>query len=647
MTEDTKNADLAVIIAAYNADQTIAGAVESAFEAGASDVIVVDDGSRDRTAERAAAAGAVVITQQNAGASAARERGASGIDNEFVVFLDADDRLLPAGVARSLEMLTATPDAAAAGGRVIGFAGTADGSLLPVTYREVTASSLLTTGFSAWPPAAAVIRVAKLRESAAIEPPALKPRFAEDYEMLIRLARVGQVLRHDIAAMRYEMSGGKSVRSAQEALASKERIREHYASAWGIEIRLLAVWRRRAAANKRIARARHQAGHPLAAKARLTLSYVQGAVSLLEKPRVVGGAEAPEIEVFEWAAGQDDNIGDSLLRRPSLADARARGSRLHVFHGPSSPTFDSGLGLAPADATYRSFRRWLTAAARRGLRQPTLVIPNAGEVKVSRRGAIRLGSIWLVSLLPRVRVLWIGAGVVGKPTLWSIPYLLLARRARFAGYRDAESVALLGAGTTVPDWAFALGTTPAEWGPAERRFRLALILRGDRTDPSEDWIEWVARVAKTHGLTPTLVVQVRRDNALATRLATRLDGEALLFDEAASHAEQEARVRATYRDSCLAVGDRLHGLIVAATEGAAPLGWVESSSGKIARHFNAVDMTIVGRHEGGSADTLPDVTVHDLERWAASLEVRIEEARARIRRARSAADEAAARRAER
>ncbi len=637
-------AGLTVIIAAYNAELTVAEAVRSALEAGGTRVVVVDDGSQDSTALKAESAGATVIRQANMGASRARARGLVDVETEFVVFLDADDLLLPAGVNRSMELLQQSPDASAAGGRVIAFAGDSAGDLLPSTYSGISVESLLQKGYSAWPPAAAVIRTEKLRETGELVPPALQPRFAEDYEMLVRLARVGAILRHDEVSMRYEMSGGKSVHSAHKALKCKEQIREHYAREWGIEIRLMAKLRRRAAANRRIARARQQAGRPLAAASRLAIAYVQGGLSLLERRRSVGGPPATVSEVFEWAAGQDDNIGDSLLRRPSLADARSRGTTLHVFHGPSTPTFDTGLGLDPRDVTYRSFRKWVLAAARRGLKAPTLLVPNAGEVKVSRRGALRIGALWTLSLLPNVRVVWMGAGVPGERTIWSIPYRLLARRADLSTFRDAQSVSLLKAGRVAPDWAFALGSEVHTWrGPATRH-RLAFVLRGDRTEPSAAWMAWAKRLAGELELTPVFVAHVRRDNRLAAHLADIMGGDVIEFDESQTHENHEDHVRAVYRETLLAVGDRLHGLIVAATEGAVPLGWVESSGGKVGGHFDAVDMMFVGRGEGCPAAQLPVVTKNDIDGWSAALQFRVEQARVRIEETQTRADLVASRR---
>ncbi|PFG33184.1 glycosyltransferase [Sanguibacter antarcticus] len=227
-----------VIIAAYEAGSTIERAIAST--AGVADrVIVVDDGSTDDTGAVAARCGAHVIRQDNAGAASARLRGLDACDTDLLVFLDADDSLCAPGVRRSVEIIDADPTLAAVAGSVV--AVYPDGhrslrSLYGTPGQPVTTADLLQRGVGPWPPAAQVVRRSALLASQVAEPPALRPRYAEDYETVIRLSRVGGIVQHDTPACEYSIFVGKASRSAQTALECKEAIRRHYADADGIDI---------------------------------------------------------------------------------------------------------------------------------------------------------------------------------------------------------------------------------------------------------------------------------------------------------------------------------------------------------------------------------------------------------------------------
>jgi len=90
---------LSVIIPCYNQGRFLAAAIESVLNqrSGAVEVIVVNDGSSDGTAEVAARyAGRIrYLYQPNAGLSAARNTGLLEARGEFVLVLDADDYLYP------------------------------------------------------------------------------------------------------------------------------------------------------------------------------------------------------------------------------------------------------------------------------------------------------------------------------------------------------------------------------------------------------------------------------------------------------------------------------------------------------------------------------------------------------------------------
>ena len=85
---------ISVIVPAKNAAETIEDCLRGIFSqryVGADiDVIVVDDGSTDRTAEIAKRWGARVIRQDNAGPAAARNAGADAALGDILAFTDAD-----------------------------------------------------------------------------------------------------------------------------------------------------------------------------------------------------------------------------------------------------------------------------------------------------------------------------------------------------------------------------------------------------------------------------------------------------------------------------------------------------------------------------------------------------------------------------
>lgn len=98
----------------YNSAATIARAIESALAqtAGDLEIVCVDDGSSDGSAAIARRYGdrVRVLAQQNRGPSAARNAGARASSGELISFLDADDILRPAMLARCAEELRANGD---------------------------------------------------------------------------------------------------------------------------------------------------------------------------------------------------------------------------------------------------------------------------------------------------------------------------------------------------------------------------------------------------------------------------------------------------------------------------------------------------------------------------------------------------------
>lgn len=91
---------LTVVIPALNEEERVAAAVRSAFEAGASEVIVVDGGSSDTTVARARDAGARVLLGERMRAKQLN-LGARAAANDTIIFLHADT-LLPHGAGAAV-----------------------------------------------------------------------------------------------------------------------------------------------------------------------------------------------------------------------------------------------------------------------------------------------------------------------------------------------------------------------------------------------------------------------------------------------------------------------------------------------------------------------------------------------------------------
>lgn len=105
---------VSVIIPAYNAAWCIRRAVDSvlAQEYRDFELIVVDDGSHDTTAEILADYGVAVqiVRQPNGGLSRARNTGIAYAKGVYVAFLDADDWWLPRKLVRQVAQMEGHPE---------------------------------------------------------------------------------------------------------------------------------------------------------------------------------------------------------------------------------------------------------------------------------------------------------------------------------------------------------------------------------------------------------------------------------------------------------------------------------------------------------------------------------------------------------
>lgn len=106
---------VSVIIPTWNRREQLLEAVASVLaQRGVEpEIIVVDDGSTDGTAEALRSFGSRVacLSQPRAGVSAARNRGIDASRGEWLAFLDSDDLWLPEKLSAQMDFFTKNPEA--------------------------------------------------------------------------------------------------------------------------------------------------------------------------------------------------------------------------------------------------------------------------------------------------------------------------------------------------------------------------------------------------------------------------------------------------------------------------------------------------------------------------------------------------------
>jgi glycosyltransferase involved in cell wall biosynthesis len=193
---------VSIIIPCYKQAHFLSAALESALGQTHPDVevIVVDDGSPDDVAGVAAAyPAATYVRQENRGLPAARNEGFRRSRGEYVMFLDSDDRLAPTAVETHLRCFAAYPDSGFVVGEIDHMAR--DGSYMGSPRWPVR-------GTNHYEPLLRVAHVANtiaaMFRRAALDDVGLFDESlpaAEDYEMLLRVARTWPAAHHpDVVA---------------------------------------------------------------------------------------------------------------------------------------------------------------------------------------------------------------------------------------------------------------------------------------------------------------------------------------------------------------------------------------------------------------------------------------------------------------
>jgi len=227
--DDVADDDVAVVITTFDHARFLATAITSALDQthAPAEVVVVDDGSRDRPEAVVAAFPTVrLIRQENRGPSAARNTGWRAISAPFVTFLDADDRLLPRAIEANLARLGEHPDAPFAYGAYVDVHP--DGTRRPQAVRPADGLAAFLEGNVVGMHAAVLYRTDRLAAAGGF-PEDL--RGCEEYDLYLRLSRTARPVYGDEAVAEYLHHGSNTSNDTALMLHDALRVMARHRSA--------------------------------------------------------------------------------------------------------------------------------------------------------------------------------------------------------------------------------------------------------------------------------------------------------------------------------------------------------------------------------------------------------------------------------
>jgi glycosyltransferase involved in cell wall biosynthesis len=222
---------VSVVIPCYRQAHYLATAIESVLVQTYPhvEILVIDDGSPDNTAEIAARyPGVRCIGQPNRGVSEARNLGIRSSNGSFLIFLDADDRLRPDAIEIGLDCFRQHPEVAFVSGRFRLIS--ADGSTLyekqGLAVEGSHYAAMLQQNYIRAPCAAMCRR--DVFESVDGFDPSLS--ICADYDFYLRVLRQFPAWSHDLEVAEYRRHGlglstgsGQLLREALTVLRSQRR----------------------------------------------------------------------------------------------------------------------------------------------------------------------------------------------------------------------------------------------------------------------------------------------------------------------------------------------------------------------------------------------------------------------------------------
>jgi len=235
---------VSIIIPCYNQAHFLPEAIESALAQTyqKTEIVAVDDGSGDNPMEVVARyPGVKYLRQENQGLAGARNTGFRASSGEYVLFLDADDRLTPTAVEAHLSCFTEHPEV----GFVVGdidhialdgsYAGSPRWPVLEANqYEELLKVNHVANTIAVMFRRSVIERVGGFK-------PFCSP--AEDYELLLHAARLFPSAHHRTVVAHYRRHRQTLSRNGALMLRAMHRVMRMERPALNGDSRLTKSWR--------------------------------------------------------------------------------------------------------------------------------------------------------------------------------------------------------------------------------------------------------------------------------------------------------------------------------------------------------------------------------------------------------------------
>jgi glycosyltransferase involved in cell wall biosynthesis len=202
---------ISVVIPSYNSGRFLREAIDSVLAQTYPHytIVVVDDGSADETARIASSYPSVFyVRQDHQGLPTARNTGLQASEGKYVVFLDADDRLLPTHFETSVQAFRERPEAAFVCGAYRKFGLTVNEEVhhcdpLPDHYGSVLRSQFI------GPPLHVMFKRDIVNCVGRFRP---ELRSCEDFDLFLRITRLFPIFCHHTLVAEYRLHEGQMTR---------------------------------------------------------------------------------------------------------------------------------------------------------------------------------------------------------------------------------------------------------------------------------------------------------------------------------------------------------------------------------------------------------------------------------------------------